>query len=282
MSAWKAKVAQNDRPLCLKSREEKYFGRQLGDLEPEHGRRETWAVDLYHKLCSCSSARTSSVRLMQVRGHFVTLYDYVGEPSFVDEVLLNPHPLDGCPVEETLKKLLLQETDCYSHSLLHRLEAYALTRQTVRRWFNFGDGLRLCGRASEKTAAFSGMFDSLIHVHKEAVKVRLGTLPSILSESGLATRRMFHAKSCGSECTDGSDPSCDSSSWAAPLSPNRQNSEMQLRPTGLKRLISRSRLSFHHTKGPCMAPSALARKAPFSSKRPYLESQRQIVMTYCH
>ena len=145
-----------------------YFSDRLGSLEPAHARRELWSAALYRRLCLWGSAGEASfpARVLQVWAHLVSCCFYVGDPSFVDEILLEPHPLERCSVLETLQQFLCGTLDSYSSALLDRLQLYALTRQSARRWFAWGDGSRMQCRDAERVAAFSRSFDSLIHVHK--------------------------------------------------------------------------------------------------------------------
>ena len=71
--------------------------------------------------------------------HLVTIGYYVGNFAFL-KVLLHPDPAERCEVKGALLQFVHKEIDTDLPKLKERLQFYALTRSSVKRWFNSSDG----------------------------------------------------------------------------------------------------------------------------------------------
>eukprot|EP00439_Symbiodinium_sp_Y106_P054011 s3398_g7.t1 len=126
----------------LSGPESAYFLRSIKPLESSQRRRAPFAVALFAKLRDWSP-RASEARIFKLWFHLVAIMYYIGTPEFLEEVLLNPPSWEATGFPQVFIMYLNGEIDDYTPWLANRLRAYALSRQSLRRWFDWTDGTRL-------------------------------------------------------------------------------------------------------------------------------------------
>lgn len=203
---------QRDGLGSLTPEEEEYVGKAVPSMEAAERSRGPWAVNMFDRLvswckdrCLATGARfetqASTERLYQVWMHMVCICYYIGDPAFVDTVVLGSLGTLVCafssgtnldsffqwyinrlgiyflvdvkqirfsedsPVQAVFVEFILGEVSTYSPVLYKQLKLYALTRETCRRWFNWCDGTRLAECKADRLAALTRLYDSLLYVH---------------------------------------------------------------------------------------------------------------------
>ena len=119
-----------------------HFGYSVKSLESSQRHRAPFAVAVCTKLQNWSPM-ASDARLLTVWLHLVAIMYYIGSPGFVEEVLLSPPDWEATSCPQVFVKYLNGEIDDCTQGLAERLRAYALSRQSLRRWFDWTDGTRL-------------------------------------------------------------------------------------------------------------------------------------------
>ena len=120
-------------------------------------RRAPYAVSVFQTLRSWAP-RAPLQRTCELWWHLVAVLYDVGSPDFVDEVLLTPPASERSGLPQAFVDFLNGESDSYVSALSARLRVCALTRQSLRRWFEWTDSARLAVGSSSKVACSSRVF----------------------------------------------------------------------------------------------------------------------------
>ena len=69
--------------------------------------------------------------------HLVCIMYFIGRPEFVEAVLLCPPDWEQTGLPGIFEAFLTGRLDNYTPALAARLRTYGLTRQSLRRWFDW-------------------------------------------------------------------------------------------------------------------------------------------------